>query len=1347
MYICAMIYRIPINIFLLVIGSVLTGLGQAYAYNFHFKHINSQNGLPHQQVEALTQDSKGYIWIGTRNGLCRYDGYEMDCYYHEQDNPRSLVNSFVKHLFTDSHGRVWACTPEGLSRYMPDTDDFKTYASPRENLLSIVETSEGKIYCAGNGLFYYDESRDSLLQVTTPDVGYIVSLAVDQDDNLYFASNLAIHYFDKSMQQLTQLDPSFYEDFLTGADGVVPMMADTAGRLWVGRNGKGVSCMDVNSGPISILAPTELVRCISEDNDHNVWLGTERGIIIVRPDGATATIRHDLMHPTLLSDNAIYALLCDREGNLWAGSYFGGVDIMLTGTMNFDWLEPGQESHQMKGRILRSMVEVEPGILWIATEGDGLAIVNLNENKCETFGQIPQLGSNIHSLYYDRSNREMWIGTFRNGLFRYNLKDGTTRRYLRERGLDSDAIFYIARQRNGRIWIATTFGLRYYDDETDTFRSVGDAQLDVRFVYTLCIDRDDNIWAGMADIGLYRIDGRTGKIDHWEKGDRGLNDNYVTCLYQGSRGTLFIGTNVSGMQYMMQGDSLVRTFDKEWNLSNYTICSIIEDRSRQLWIATNQGLLRMDNTTDGITRYTTDTGLPINQFNFSSTLAGTDGKLYFGTLSGLLSFDPLQLQDLSKRHRVRLKQLIINGQKQTASTSESPITQDLDELGEIRLSYEQARQFSIGYGAVLPATAGIVRYQIRVDGIDREWRNVGTLHTFNGYRMSPGTYTLRIRANEAEADWSECPERNLKIVVEPPFWRSWLAYLLYSLLASAIFYFAWHYYRSRQLSKEAIRRAELENEKIRAIDQAKFEFFTSVSHELKTPLSLIKAPLLAMQRQEHLGADGERNLAIALKNTKKIEQLVDDLVTFNKVETDAFRLYVQQGNPMEFLCKTVTAFRKPAQEKNISLSIELEDNGEQVWFSPQYVEHIVGNLLSNALKFTNNGGSVKVKAAVISRETDLKDYLRIEVSDTGIGVVPEELENIFTRYYQTRRGYNKTSTGWGIGLSLVKRLAETHKGSVSVESKVGEGSTFGVLLCVSKNAFDEHNRIAGDKVLVPISEYKLQTELVDIETKNLSTMPEVEDEGRATILVVEDHAEMRDFLRAQLSINFRVLTSANGKEALVMSRKEMVHLVVSDVMMPEMDGFELCRILKGNMDTSHIPVILLTAKNESEDVATGYRAGADAYVSKPFDIGILEMQINNILKLVRSRQQEIVESATDDLSAASLSALDRDFVQRMKSLVEENLDNSDFSITHITTALGVSRSLLHVKMKNLMNMSMGDYIRHYRLERACQMLRDGNNVSETAYSTGFSDPNYFSKVFKKAFGENPTEYAIRYRQK
>jgi ligand-binding sensor domain-containing protein len=318
---------------------------------------------------------------------------------------------------------------------------------------------------------------------------------------------------------------------------------------------------------------------------------------------------------------------------------------MLNDALNFRWMQPGTEKGYLKGRVLRTMIETEPDMLWVSTEGDGLLKINLKTGESQTFTNIPNLGKNIHSLYYDKEKQILWIGTFRNGLFLYNLKTGATRRYLRERGLDSDAIFYIARQKNGRIWLATTQGLRYYDKATDTFVKTGDVQLDNRFVYTLCVDHNDNVWAGMADVGLYRIDGKSGKITHWKKGQNGLNDNYITCLFEDSRGTMFIGTNISGLQFIRQQDAdQIQAIGKGWLMPHYTICSIAEDGDHCLWVSTNQGLIKIDIKNERITRYTTDNGLPTNQFNFSSSLVGHDGRLYFGTVQGMVSFLSSQLK-------------------------------------------------------------------------------------------------------------------------------------------------------------------------------------------------------------------------------------------------------------------------------------------------------------------------------------------------------------------------------------------------------------------------------------------------------------------------------------------------------------------------------------------------------------------------------------------------------------------------------------------------------------------------------------------------------------------------------
>ena len=632
-----------------------------------------------------------------------------------------------------------------------------------------------------------------------------------------------------------------------------------------------------------------------------------------------------------------------------------------------------------------------------------------------------------------------------------------------------------------------------------------------------------------------------------------------------------------------------------------------------------------------------------------------------------------------------------------------------------------------------------------MDGIDKEWRSVGAERRFYGYLLSPGTYQLHVRANTCDSDWDKCPERTLTIVIKAPFYLSTLAYIIYFICFAALVWGGLTLYNIRMKEQAKVRYANMEKAKVEEIDRMKSNFFTMVSHELKTPLSLIIAPLKSISASEVDKEVGE-SLNLAIRNCSKMEHLINELVTFNKIESDNFPFYVQQGNPVEFVGVVADNFNEAVQAKGLHLTVNCIDNGEDGWFSPSYIEHILNNLMSNAIKFTGNGGNITIHAEITQTADSPDLFLKMQVTDTGIGIIKDEQKTIFERFYQTKRGYSTNSSGWGIGLALIRRLVEIHKGSVSVESELGKGSTFTILLNISGNAFSDKNKIAGDSEQATVSNYlsKLDATPVTIAGSAVSATaaPSASATHKHTLLVVEDNEDMLKFLEQLFAADYNVITAPDGQQAwdIAISRSD-IDLVVSDVMMPVMTGAELCNMIKGNMSTSHIPVILLTAKGDPEDVKDGYRNGADAYVLKPFDPESLSLQISNLLKLIQNRQQSIFNDGEESLKQNdSLTQLDRDFIQRLMELVDSNIGNANFSVTDITTELGMSRSLLHTKMKNLMNTSAGDYIRHKRIQKACQMITDGHNVSETAYSCGFADPNYFSKVFKKVVGVAPSEY-------
>ena len=1317
--------------------------------DYRFTHITTGEGLPHQQINDIRQDNLGRIWIGTRNGLACYDGYEITTFFNVADDEHSLTNSSVSVIYQDSKQRIWVATEGGLCRYRPATNDFQRYELPTKMTSAITEMPDGRIVVAGVELYVYNEAADSFAMIERSDPEFIICIAVDRQNRLFVATNRSIFYYESDFSRLTQLSEEVYGDFLTGFDGIVPMRFDSHGLLWVGRNGKGVMRLNLTTGEKIIYDTPALsdgtVRVITEDHMHRVWLGTERGVNVINPDGHIDHLTQSFTDNTGINDNAIYSILCDRDNNMWIGTYFGGVNLLLHKNEQFHWTQPGYTTHTLSGKAVRKIIEHPAGKLLIATEDGGINRYDIATGTTQQWARTADTGSNVHSLLKEEGCDNLWIGTFRNGLFCQNLRSGAMEQYKpgTTPSLASDAIFDIARQRTtGRLWFASTRGLFYTDPGERTFHVVNHEIMRLYFSYCLLVDRDDNVWVGMRSYGVYRIDARSGEITN--VGANLLREGYITALYQDDTGKIWIGTNTEGLYYVEPAGMTVRRFTIHSMLQQSTICSIIGDSAGNLWVGSSSGLYRLNQARTEVTRYSVDNGLPTNQFNYASAILASDGRIYMGTNNGMISFNPARISAAGRHTGVHLQRLIVNDHVQTADTPGSPLTNVLDSMEQIELSADQSRSFSITYAAISPGNASSIYYQTRLLGSSgNNWSTPSRERKFVGSNLPSGTYTLQVRASASNAGWEEAPVKELRIVIRPPFYKTVWAYMVYAMLIAAAIYLFIHYSSTRMRERNAVRLANMEKEQMAEVNRIKLDFFTTVSHELKTPLSLIISPLKRVQaHRSKLNQEDASMLDTALKNSEKILELVDELVTFNKVETGTFRFFLQYGNPMDFIENLTHLFSESANEKGIALTCWCENNGEEVWFSPGYVERIMNNLLTNALKYTSQGGSVRVSAA-ITGEANGHTMLHLEIKDTGIGIAADELQNIFTAYYQTKRGHTKNHKGWGLGLALVKKLAEIHGGHVRVESQIGVGSTFIVDLRVDDDAFDPSLRISPEKTVVPLKQYEFSIpSLANAKAANGKEPKDVQT--KPGVLIVEDDPELIDFLSTIFSPRYNVFTAENGKAGLDVALGNHIDLVISDVMMPVMDGTELCRQLKKNLSTSHIPVILLTAKNDAKDVMEGYESGADAYVQKPFDPQILELQVNNILR-DRVQLRERMVNADDNLKAAEeetvqLSDLDRDFINKINEVIDCNMENENFSVADITAHMGVSRSLLHVKMKSLLNISTGDYVRKRRLARACTLLKEGFNVSETSYRTGFSEPNYFSKAFKKEFGVTPTEW-------
>ncbi|MGN1246570.1 MAG: two-component regulator propeller domain-containing protein [Muribaculaceae bacterium] len=1332
----------PIRHIIVLIAFLLVALC-SNAGDYYFRHLNNRFSELHHQVEAIDQDQQGRIWIGMRNGLACFDGYEMRTYRHESAT-NSLPRGSVFNMHIDHQNRLWLCSSGTFLRYRNSFDDFKNY---NIEIWTMTENSKGDLFFGGDYLFRYNEEADSLEKFITPFASCIMSLATDSHDNMYILTNDALYRFNASNYKMENLAALGIKWTPTYDLGIMSVFIDSSDRLWISANDSGVACCDCATRKVIHHFPKSqisgAVRAISENQEGQVWIGTENGIYIINPDFSFSHIKHNPNNINSIGDNAIYDIFCDNDGNMWIGSYFGGIDLMLSDNLLFSHYEPSTAPGLLNARVPREMVETEPGKCWIATEDNGLFI--LENGHFTQFTEIPGVEGNVHALFYDKARSELWIGTRFNGLFCYNTSTHVHRQYFLADGSRIVGVFSIVKQRNGTVSVATIDGVLQMKPDSDSFSPIDHEVLHRSFIYKLCLDHSDNIWVGTTRTGLYRIAAKDGKVDHFNiDGNSADSDNFIVSVIEDSKGTLWFSTDSGSLINLQFYNGKVQTgvIDFDGLISQGLVYSIFEDKQSRLWITTDQGLFQYNLNSKALTLYSKVNGLPSTSFNYNSVLELSSGEILIGTIEGLISFNPNSLQVAKPRkYDIHLNSLSINGKAITVNEPGSPLTQAIDFTDKIILSYDQARQFYIDYGAVTPLNIAVVEYLVKMDGIDKNWRNVGNQRRFYAYNLQPGSYCLHIRAKVGNVSDEYCPERLITIVVKPPFYLSPWAWAIYALLACGIAAIFFLVLRNRIRERNKLRLATLEMEKIEELNREKSSFYTNVSHELKTPLSLIRAPLKCISVNEH-DEETRKNISMAIKNTMKMEKLINDLVTFSKVENHTFPFFVQQGNPMEFIEQMTLGFVQVAHEKGITLSVYCEDNGENVWFSPSYVEHILDNLLSNALKFTPTEGRVLVKGSILAHsigENTAATFLSISVTDTGIGIAPEEQQNVFNHFYQTKRGYSTNSSGWGIGLSLVKQLAAMHKGNVSLVSEQGKGSTFTVELRVDRNAFTDTEIITDDKVVTPLSTYKFSNtallmssdseEPVAISTPNLHTL-----------LIVDDNNDLLEFLSSFFGKRYNILLAHDGEEALSIARNENVEIIITDVMMPKIDGVQLCRAIKEDNATSHIPVILLTAKSESQNVVEGYQSGADAYVTKPFDPQILELQIKNILMLIKTRQSTIIESGTAAIPDEQLSIFDKNLLANIEALVVENIPNSDFSVTDITEALHISRSMLHYKMKTFTNMSMGDYIRRKRIDEACRLLKSGYNVSETADMTGFSDYSTFSKAFKKLIGVAPSFY-------
>lgn len=946
------------------------------------------------------------------------------------------------------------------------------------------------------------------------------------------------------------------------------------------------------------------------------------------------------------------------------------------------------------------------------------------------------------------SRNNLWIGTWGKGVFRLNLTTSSIRNYpVISDGFGDNKVFCFYEDRKGTIWLGSAgSGLFVLDKKTESFVSMtnkvrGENLNKTTYITSILEDGSGTFWLGTL-FGLYSM--RPGQNDTYElrhylagASPGSIGSNGIQTLMEDSSHKLWIGTSDAGVSVLSDPGSGFRVIGKREGLLGNWVMGMLEDEKGNLWLSGSTGISRYDPVGNTFSNYTTEDGLPSNEFNLSSCFKGRDGTFYFGSDKGLLSFHPDSIRGNPVVPVVRFTDLKLNNQSARVGVEGSPLTKHIDVSSSIELPYSQ-RSFAIDFVAINYGQSSRNQYCYMLKGFDDDWNCVGSNHSATYTNLDAGSYTFLVKATNSDGVPSTLPAR-LEIIIRPAPWKTWWAYLGYTLVVSLIIYFLMRVRVERLRMKSQIEFERLAREKEHELSESKTQFFTAISHELRTPLSLIAMPLENLLTTGALPEGVRARLGTIQSNANKLMTLVNELLDFNKLENAKLQLRVQQGELVQFCTSRAIIFNDLAERRNIHFGIHSMVRSIEGWFDHDKMEKILVNVLSNAFKFTRDNGQINVVINV--KEVEFGSLrgrcLELAIIDNGIGISTEELPFIFDKLYQARSAFKIANPGTGIGLSLTKGLVELHHGRIEVSSTPDRETKFLILIPIDKAAYP-----VDDVCEVPgyiVSHQPVQTKP---ESRRLPDDDVTEvDHDRPQVLIVEDNDELRKYMTLELGLRFSVLEASNGKEGLELALERSPDLIISDILMPEMSGIELCREIKSNLKTSHIPFIMLTAKATVDDQVAGLATGADVYLTKPFSIRFLFAQVNQI---VESRQRLYSRFSQDVYllpGKVTGNEIDKAFLQKAIDYIIKNIQDPQLGVDAIADLFNLSRMQVYRKIKALTGKTVVDFIRMVRMKQALTLMDSHKyTLSEIAFQTGFNSSSYFTRVFKDQFGKTPSEY-------
>ncbi len=1328
--------------------------GKAQINQSLFDNYSVTDGLTDKTIHCIFQDSKGWIWIGTDFGVLRFDGYTFKPFAFDSEESKTLNSSLIRTIYEDKNGVIWFGTElNGVFKYDRKyyrIEQLERSVLSNSSIWSIVEDKTGRLWFATEfGLNLYNPETKQIEKIIsnelTPGIlthDFIRKLLIDKNNRIWIGTDNGVTVLNEDLTLFTKLLYKENYDFSL-ENQVWEIYQDENEAIWIGSYLGGLYKYNVLEDQ---LLPIDLdnrnkraltVRSITQDKLGNLWIGSRGGLYSYNLNTQEIICyqennfdNHSLVH------NSVLSLFLDKKGDLWVGTR-NGISFLNFERKAFSYLNSYSDEAKLNNSEVYTLYEDNNRNLWIGTENGGINIYNRNTSSIRYLTSKNGLSNNCIKAICPDGRGNILIGAYLGGLNCYNPKTGKNKIFVHREddptSISDNSVWAIYTDHKDRIWVGTSSGIDQFDPKTGTFNHFG-RRFDVGWISMIYEDEKERLWLYSGDQKRLTLITTGGTIKHFPYQSRALRSAKDGCMW--------IATLGKGLIYLNPDSDTVKEYTMHDGLCSNVIYNMVRDGDKYLWLGTNNGISRFNTESKEFKNFSVSNGLLNSQFNYGAALLCSDNTLAFG---GKLGIDFINLNEL--RENEYIPPVVLTGirvfNKEVAIESDSAdkpiLTNFITETKDLVIPYED-NMVSFEFAALNYANVEKNQYRYKLEGFDKDWNEIGVHHTATYTNLDNGDYIFKVIGTNSDGKYD--PEGlSIKLTILPPFWKTGFFRFLMMAIIAIMFYIVYGLIINREKLKHQLYYERKNARQIKELDRLKHQFFMNISHEIRTPLTLITGPLDKLIDTEMDRESQRSHLGIIKRNTHILSKLVNQLLDYRKLETGNLKLEPSQGKLNPFLEEIILPFKELAGDKGIELDYNISHQSIFFSFDADKLEKIINNLLSNAIKYTNSGGTIEFSVSIvftddlgdvnnfippIDPEKEIPRFVQFIFHDTGIGIPAGQEHKIFDRFRQVESKDRKTSSGAGIGLSLTKELVKLHHGHIRVKSTEGKGSKFVVLIPYiqqkTKVNTGKESREKGTEQSLYLDE-------------------KVMNKNQPILLIVDDNPDIRRFVKHHFEPEYKILEAADGKEGWDIVLDTIPDLIITDIMMPETDGVELCRRIKSDERSSHIPVIMLTALGSNEKQLDGIAAGAEDYIVKPFDVTLLKAKADNILyvrKALRERYSKKLLLKPKDIV---LTSPDEKFLRKVIQVIEKNISQTDLDVDFLARQVGVSRTQLYRKINALTDMAAKEFVKDIRLKRAAQLISQNKlNVSEVALEVGFSDISYFRKCFKEKFGVSATKY-------